>query len=101
MKTRAPAASRAVVLTAAVWLLVQPPVVGGTLDPSAPIGSWTAAGRFATREACELQRSKDADAILAAVGTRQDSGSNQARQLVSSRRCLDASTLAPQAAPAS
>ena len=86
-------------LAGAVWLLLQPPTINGTIDASVPIGGWTVVYRFATREACERQRSTDAAAILAGVGRQQDSGSQQARLLVNARRCIDASTLAPRPSP--
>ena len=85
------------VMAAGVWLLVQPPVLeDGTVALQAPLGSWSAMGRFPTSQACERQRSSNSAAILAGVGMAQDPGSRRARLVATSARCIDAATLVPK-----
>lgn len=59
------------------WLLLQPPVMRGSVLAGAPLGTWTVNGRFTTPEACESTRSTN----LAAVAYAEATGGTNAAEM--------------------
>ena len=88
----------AVLLT---WLLLQPPISGGTVLTGAPLGSWMLNGRFATSQECESTRSMN----LAALSYGEVTDGTNAREVstrsvITASRCMSEEALRAALAPA-